>query len=162
MNLIQPPGQVLKDPFSSGRRYSVVYADPPWRYRDQAGAGARGALYKYPLLSDKDIADLPVAQIAAEHAALFLWATWPKLLEMLPIIDAWGMGSWTRANTEPCLLATCGKPKRVSAAVHQVVESTSGAHSKKPIEVQERIVNLMRRKMAENGDSPSEIPSFGT
>ena len=66
MSLIQPQGQVLENPFSSGRRYTVVYADPPWRYRDQARAGERGALYKYPLLTDKDIADLPVAQIAAE------------------------------------------------------------------------------------------------
>ena len=166
MSLIQSQGQVLEDPFSSGRRYTVVYADPPWRYRDQARAGERGALYKYPLLTDKDIADLPVAQIAAEHAALFLWATWPKLPEILPIIDAWGfnyrtaafvwvkrtrisralawgMGSWTRANTEPCLLATRGKPKRLSAGVHQVVEATAGAHSSKPIEVRERIVQLM-------------------
>ncbi len=166
MSPIQLQGQVLEDPFSSGRRYTVVYADPPWRYRDQARAGERGALYKYPLLTDKDIADLPVAQITAEHAALFLWATWPKLPEILPIIDAWGfnyrtaafvwvkrtrikralawgMGSWTRANTEPCLLATRGKPKRLSAGVHQVVESPAGVHSKKPIEVQERIVQLM-------------------
>ena len=35
----------------------------------------------------------------------------------------WGMGFWTRANAEICILATKGKPKRISAKVHQVIMS---------------------------------------
>ncbi len=153
------------NPFEAEQRYRVIYADPPWSYRDRAVAGQRGVAYKYPVLSDEDIAALPVARIAADDAMLFLWVTWPKLPELLPVIDAWGfsfrtaafvwvkrtrvsgalawgMGSWTRANTEPCLLATRGRPKRVSAGVHQVVEASLGRHSEKPAEVRERIVQL--------------------
>jgi N6-adenosine-specific RNA methylase IME4 len=158
-------GRIIDDPFTAGRRYPIVYADPPWRYRDEARAGKRGVGFKYGLLGNQDIARLPVADIAAEDAALFLWVTWPKLPEVLPVIDAWGfryrtvafvwvkrslgtgglfwgMGSWTRANTEPCLLATRGRPKRLSGGVHQVVEAAPGAHSEKPPEVRERIVRL--------------------
>jgi len=159
------PIGVVADPFEAEQRYRVIYADPPWSYRDQAAAGRRGVAYKYPLLSDADIAALPVARIAGDDAMLFLWVTWPKLPELLPIIDAWGfsfrtaafvwvkrtrvsgalawgMGSWTRANTEPCLLATRGRPKRVSAGVHQVVEASLARHSEKPAEVRERILQL--------------------
>ena len=54
-----------------------------------------------------------------------------------------GMGYYTRANNEICLLATKGKPlKRVSKCVKQVVISKIREHSQKPDEVRERIVEL--------------------
>ena len=54
----------------------------------------------------------------------------------------WGLGYWTRANNEICLLATKGKPKRVSKAVHQVVLDKIREHSRKPDCVRDRIVDL--------------------
>jgi N6-adenosine-specific RNA methylase IME4 len=47
----------------------------------------------------------------------------------------WGMGYWTRANTEWCLLATKGTPVRVANDVHQVIISPVSHHSEKPEEV---------------------------
>lgn len=55
----------------------------------------------------------------------------------------WGMGMWTRSNTEVCLIATKGKPNRRSASVHQLIYSPLQKHSKKPDEVRERIIELM-------------------
>jgi N6-adenosine-specific RNA methylase IME4 len=55
----------------------------------------------------------------------------------------WGMGRWTRANPEICLLATRGKPKRISASVHSVVDTPIGRHSEKPQVVRDRIVQLL-------------------
>ena len=55
----------------------------------------------------------------------------------------WGMGYWTRANVELCLIGTKGNPKRVSSGVHQVVYSPIKKHSEKPAEVRDRIVKLM-------------------
>ena len=52
------------------------------------------------------------------------------------------MGHWTRANAECCLLATKGKPKRVSKGVHQVVYEPIREHSRKPDCVRDRIVEL--------------------
>jgi N6-adenosine-specific RNA methylase IME4 len=54
----------------------------------------------------------------------------------------WGMGRWTRANTEFCLLAVKGKPKRMSAAVHQVIYAPIAKHSQKPAETRDRIIEL--------------------
>ena len=54
-----------------------------------------------------------------------------------------GMGYWTRANAEICLLATRGHPKRINANVCQVILSHVEEHSKKPDEARDRIVKLM-------------------
>lgn len=54
----------------------------------------------------------------------------------------WGMGRWTRANSEFCLLATKGSPKRIDAGVHQIIYAPIAKHSKKPDETREKIVRL--------------------
>lgn len=151
-------------PVFPNKKYSIIYADPPWQYNDRGCNG--NAAQHYQLMKDKDIYDLPVADIAADDCVLFMWATYPKLQEALNAIKAWGftyksigfqwvkqnksgkgyffgLGRWTRGNTEPCLIATKGKPKRVSASVGQLVFSPLRAHSQKPDEVRERIVDLM-------------------
>ena len=53
-----------------------------------------------------------------------------------------GMGYWTRCNPEQCLLATKGKPKRISRSVRQLVISKLQQHSKKPDDIRNRIVEL--------------------
>jgi len=146
--------------------YQIVYADPPWSYKDKAAAGKRGAGFKYPTQGIEWIKSLPVAAIVAEDAALFLWVTMPQLPVCFDVIEAWGfqyktcaftwvkrnkiapswfwgMGNWTRANAELCLLATRGKPKRLSASVHSVIDAPIGRHSAKPPETRDRIVRLL-------------------
>ena len=53
-----------------------------------------------------------------------------------------GLGFWTRANPETCLLATRGKPKRMSSAVKKLVIAPRREHSRKPDEVYDRIESL--------------------
>lgn len=71
--------------------------------------------------------------------AAFVWVKTNKLADT----DFFGMGNWTRANAEVCLLGVKGKPKRISAAIRQVVRRPIMGHSEKPPEVRERIVELM-------------------
>ena len=54
-----------------------------------------------------------------------------------------GLGYWTRANTEPCLLATRGKPKRINADVRQAIIEPRREHSRKPSLVYQRIERLV-------------------
>lgn len=114
-------------------------------------------------MSIEDIRRLPVKELAADDCILFMWVTFPTLQEAFSVIEAWGftyktvafawvkqnrktsslfwgMGHWTRANVELCLLATKGTPKRQSASVHQVVISPVEEHSKKPDIVREKII----------------------
>ena len=53
-----------------------------------------------------------------------------------------GMGHYTRANAELCLLGTRGRPRRVDASVHQIIDTPIEGHSKKPDEARRRIVQL--------------------
>lgn len=109
---------------------------------------------------------LPIPAIAAKDSVLFLWVTAPCLIEGIELISSWGftyktvaftwvkqnrksdglftgMGYYTRANAEFCLLATRGKIlARKSHSVHSVVMSHIEEHSKKPDEVRRRIVEL--------------------
>ena len=149
------------------KKYNVILADPPWSFRAWSSKGmGRSAEQHYPTMRLEDIKALPVSDLAAGDCVLFLWATFPMLKEALEVIDTWGftyktvaftwvkenrkspglfwgLGYWTRANAEICLLATRGSPKRQSAAVHQVILSPVEQHSKKPDAVRERIVALM-------------------
>lgn len=116
-------------------------------------------------MSIEDIRRLPVKELAADDCILFMWVTFPTLQEAFSVIEAWGftyktvafawvkqnrktsslfwgMGHWTRANVELCLLATKGTPKRKSASVHQVIISPIEEHSKKPDVVRDRIIEL--------------------
>ncbi len=147
-------------------QYSIIYADPPWSYRDKAHAGQRGVTYKYGLMDLDQIMKLPVADLAAENCALFLWVTPPLLPDCMRVVGAWGfsyktvgftwvkkcslqeekyfmgMGSYTRTNAELCLLGLKGKLARVNKGVRSLVVSPIRAHSQKPDEVRDRIALL--------------------
>lgn len=150
-----------------GKRFSVIYADPPWEFRVYSGKGKqRSAERHYDTSSLDDIKALPVEALAADDCALFLWCVMPELPGALEVIKAWGfeyktvgftwvkqnksgeglfwgMGYWTRANAELCLLATRGSPQRLAMDVHQVVMAPVGEHSRKPDEVRKRIERLL-------------------
>lgn len=150
-----------------GKKFSVIYADPPWSFEVYSGKGkARSADRHYNTMSLEDIKALPIQQLANDDCALFLWSVSPDLPGALAVIEAWGftyktagfvwvkenekspglhwgMGYWTRANIEMCLLATRGSPKRQAKDVHQVVMSPVGEHSRKPEQVSERIERLL-------------------
>lgn len=147
-------------------KYNIIYADPPWQYKAWVDKGEGIASRHYDTMGSDDIKKLSVDNLAANDCALFMWATYPCLPEALDVIKAWGftyktvaftwvkrnkkngnfffgLGHWTRANAEICLLATKGKPKRISNKVFQIVDTPLQEHSKKPDVVRERIVELM-------------------
>lgn len=146
-------------------KYNIIYIDCPWSYKDKAHSGERGVDYKYSTMSDSEIINLPIKEIAAKDSILFMWATFPRLELALEAMRAWGftyktvgfvwckknkkadswfwgMGNWTRANSEICLIGVMGKPKRNSAKVHQIITSRIGEHSAKPSEIRDKIVEL--------------------
>ena len=69
--------------------YDVIYADPPWKYSNNQTTTARGAK-PYSEMDLDDICELPVARLAADPCALFMWATYPKLPEALQVMGMWG------------------------------------------------------------------------
>ncbi len=77
------------DIFNTDKKYSIIYADPPWEYRNMGNIQAT-ANEHYPTMKQKDIEALPVGKLAENNAILFMWATFPKLQEALNTIKAWG------------------------------------------------------------------------
>jgi N6-adenosine-specific RNA methylase IME4 len=172
----------MSDPFEGLPRghYGAIYADPPWHfqawaeYKPLASGGSTRAVQRYyNTMSAQQIRDLPVASMAADDSALFLWVVWPSLAEAFTLIDAWGfeyktcafswmkahngqldmlrddadvqvgLGYWTRSNSEVCLLATRGNPKRLNADVRQGIIEPRREHSRKPDCVPGRIERLV-------------------
>jgi len=148
------------------KKYSIIYADPPWNFNFQKRKGlsyeAKGSLY--PTMKAQDIIALPVNKITADNAVLFLWIMNSELPLAFEVIKAWGFeyktvaftwvkttvngkycfggGNWTRSNPELCLLATKGKPRRISASVRELVVAQRREYSRKPNEIRDAIVEL--------------------
>jgi N6-adenosine-specific RNA methylase IME4 len=168
------------------KKYQIIYCDPPWAFKTYSDKGKeKSPEQHYTCMNLTDIQMLPINEIADDNCILLLWVTFPLLQEGLDTIKKWGftyktcafnwfkrnkqaeswfwgLGYYTRSNTELCLLATKGKPlNRESKAVHQVIETDNPfnfldkqyhdteyissiieKHSKKPDIARDRIVEL--------------------
>lgn len=142
-------------------KFDVILADPPWYFRnysaDEPGKihnRNRGANRYYPTMTTEDICNLNIP--VADNAILFMWACWPLLPDAMQVIESWGfeykslawvwikanksgmgfftgMGYYTRANSEPCLLATRGNlPKPANRGIKALIYSPVREHSRKP------------------------------
>ena len=78
--------------FCGNKKYSTIYADPPWRFQNRSGkvAPEHKRLNRYETMSLKDIKKLPVSEIAAEKSHLYLWVPNALLPEGLEVMEAWG------------------------------------------------------------------------
>lgn len=81
-------------PFANLRNdYRVIAADPPWQFKSNSAAKPwRNVMRHYDCMSLADINALPVGNIAASDAILFLWITGPFMAigAHLPLMKAWG------------------------------------------------------------------------
>jgi N6-adenosine-specific RNA methylase IME4 len=133
----------------------------------------RSAVAHYDCMTMDQLFALRVQEIASDDAVLFLWTTDPFLQRGMKLIEAWGfkfktvafywakikktadvnslserdfftgLGYWTRANVEPCLRATRGKPRRISRKVRRLIISERREHSRKPDVVYDKIEELV-------------------
>jgi site-specific DNA-methyltransferase (adenine-specific) len=154
------------------KKYSIIYADPPWSYRDKKPSHSRrgGTLEHYDTMSIGDIRKIPVQSLSNGNCMLFLWCTFPNLKEGLSVIEAWGfdyrtlgfswiklnknngkpffgMGYYTKSNCEICLIGVKGKAivesKKISSVIiHKMLDESDRVHSRKPDTVRDKIVEL--------------------
>lgn len=159
------------DIFDTDKKYQIIYADPPWEYKESGSIkNSRGmAKQHYKTMRFEDICNLPVNRLANESSVLLLWSTFPRISEAIKVIKSWGftyktaafvwvkknkksdslfwgMGAYTRANAEVCLIAIRKKTKAKQLVkrhdIHQIVASPIEYHSKKPDVIREKIVQL--------------------
>jgi len=140
----------------------TILADPPWQFANRTGkmAPEHKRLLRYPTMTHRDIVDLPVAQIAAPQAHLYLWVPNALISEGLEVMKRWGftyksnivwykvrkdggpdrrgVGFYFRNVTELCLFGIRGKNNRTlkpGRTQPNVIVSRKREHSRKPDEI---------------------------
>jgi N6-adenosine-specific RNA methylase IME4 len=78
--------------FAGRRRFSTILADPPWQFNNKTGkvAPEHRRLNRYATLTLEGIKGLPVGQICADIAHLYLWCPNALLPEGIDVLRAWG------------------------------------------------------------------------
>uniref|UniRef100_A0A6M3X7I5 Putative methyltransferase n=2 Tax=viral metagenome TaxID=1070528 RepID=A0A6M3X7I5_9ZZZZ len=149
------------------RKYNIILADPPWKFIGWSinKSGKKSPANHYECQDLDWIKSLPINKLADKDCILFLWATYPTLEISFEVIKEWGfkyatcgftwikttknnkwhfgLGYWTRANPEICLIGVKGHPKRIDKSIPNLIVSRVMEHSKKPDEVRSRIVQLI-------------------
>ena len=145
-----------------GRTYHTILADPPWQFENRTGkvAPEHRRLMRYPTMTLPEIKALPVAQIVAEPAHLYLWVPNALLPEGLELLRAWGfkyktvivwhkarkdgasdgrgVGFYFRNVTETILFGVRGKQARTLAPARSqvnLIATRKREHSRKPDEL---------------------------
>lgn len=140
--------------------WRTILADPPWRFTNRTGkvAPEHRRLARYQTLPVDDICALPVADIAADNAHLYLWVPNALLPTGLQVMQAWGfryvstlvwakrrkdggpdgrgVGFYFRNVTEPILFGVRGSLRTLPPGRRQVnmIETRKREHSRKPDE----------------------------
>ncbi|EMF7563811.1 DNA methyltransferase [Serratia marcescens] len=85
--------------------YQLIYADPPWDYKNRVSNGA--ATKKYPTMKIEDIKRLPIWSIAAPDSILAMWYTSTHVDEACKLAEAWGFSvrtmkafTWVKLNQQ--------------------------------------------------------------
>jgi N6-adenosine-specific RNA methylase IME4 len=147
---------------AQGQRFKTILADPPWRFTNRTGkmAPEHKRLSRYDTMTLEEIAALPVAQVAAEPAHLYLWVPNALLPEGIEVLRAWGfeyksnivwhkirkdggsdgrgVGFYFRNVTELILFGVRGKNARTLAPGRRQVnmlQTQKREHSRKPDEL---------------------------
>lgn len=122
--------------------FQVIVADPPWRYET-------GNDLPYPTMNVGEIKAMPIADIAADNAILWLWTTNAHLRAAFDVVEAWGFeyrtmltwvkdrigtGEWLRGQTEHCVVAVRGTPTFINTTYSTVFHAARREHSRKPEE----------------------------
>ncbi len=138
------------DIVQAGHKFGTIYADPPWKYGNQATRASTGN--HYSTMSIDELCEMDVSSIAADDAHLHLWTTNAFLFDAKTVLESWGftykscfvwvkpqmgIGNYWRVSHEFLLLGVRGNAKRFLEHNHKSwIELKRSQHSKKPPEVQ--------------------------
>ena len=143
------------------KKFGTVLADPPWQFINRTGkvAPEHKRLNRYGTMSVDEICKLPVKDVLADTAHLYLWVPNALLPDGLRVLSAWGfsyksnliwhkirkdggpdgrgVGFYFRNVTEVLLFGVKGKNARTKAPGRRQVNflaTRKREHSRKPDE----------------------------
>jgi N6-adenosine-specific RNA methylase IME4 len=145
-----------------GRHFGTILVDPPWQFQNRTGkvAPEHRRLSRYGTMTATEIAGLPVGDLAASVAHLYLWVPNALLPQGLAVMEAWGftykanivwhkirkdggsdgrgVGFYFRNVTELLLFGARGRNARTLAAGRRqvnLIATRKREHSRKPDEI---------------------------
>ena len=149
------------DIFNTENKYQIIYADPPWKYKENWGNGSNE--HTYQTMNFEDICKLPIPEITEKEAHLYLWVTNPFMKQGLELCEKWGfeyktlitwiktykngvpemgMGYYFRSCTEHIIFGIKGKKKVLNKTTKNMFMAVNPKrHSEKPLETRKMIVN---------------------
>ena len=155
------------DIYNTDKKYNIIYADPPWEYKqkqinfqhyDEGKKYINSVNEHYPTMTKKELFDMKdvIQNITDKDCLLFMWATCPNLDLAVDLGREWGFefktvafvwdkqrtnyGFYTLSQCELCLVFKKGKiPKKQISNVKQLLSKHVGKHSAKPKEIRDRI-----------------------
>ena len=145
--------------------YEIIYMDPPWWYQGQSQVTTGNKITSnvekhYPSMRDEELKALPINDMLATNALVFMWVGSPILQRAMDIAKHWKLqystigfvwdkvrvnpGFYTMSQTEICLIFKKGKipTPRGSRNVRQFLSETRREHSRKPEEIRDRITEM--------------------
>ena len=104
---------MVVDIYNTNKKYNIIYADPPWHYTGWR-KGPRSVERHYPTMKVDKIIDMKdtIKSISDENCILFLWVTFPCLIEGLKVMKEWGF-KYKTCGFQRCLQREeppCGIP----------------------------------------------------
>lgn len=158
------------DIFNTNKKYNVIYADPPWEYKqkqinfqhyEEGKKYINSVNEHYSTMSKKELFEMKnvIQNISEEDCLLFMWATCPNLDLAIDLGREWGFefktvafvwdkqrtnyGFYTLSQCEQCLVFKKGKiPKKQANNIKQFLSERVGKHSAKPEEIRKRIDSM--------------------
>lgn len=144
-----------------GHPFGTILADPPWRFQNRTGkvAPEHKRLARYDTMTWKEIAEMPVADVAAPQSHCYLWVPNALVAEGLRVLESWGftyksmliwhkirkdggsdgrgVGFYFRNVTEPVLFGVRGRLRTLQPGRTQVnlLATRKREHSRKPDEL---------------------------
>lgn len=144
-----------------GGPFATILADPPWRFMNRTGkvAPEHRRLSRYDTMTTAQICALPVADVLAENAHLYLWVPNALIADGMRVMQSWGftyksnlvwakrrkdggpdgrgVGFYFRNTTELVLFGVCGSMRTLAPGRRQVniIETRKREHSRKPDEI---------------------------
>lgn len=144
----------------SGEGFGTVLADPPWRFQNRTGkvAPEHRRLSRYDTMTTAEVCALPVTDVTAGNAHLYLWVPNALIADGLRVMESWGfeyksnivwakrrkdggpdgrgVGFYFRNVTELILFGVRGRMRTLPPGRRQVnmIETRKREHSRKPDE----------------------------
>ncbi len=148
-------------PGLNGTKFATVLADPPWRFQNRTGkvAPEHKRLRRYQTMDIDEICDMPISQVVADTAHLYLWCPNALLPWGLRAMESWGfkykgnivwhkvrkdgepdgrgVGFYFRNVTELVLFGVRGSMRTLAPGRRQVnlFKTRKEEHSRKPDEL---------------------------